>query len=145
MDKETLFGYLDLSGGQDSWFDLWHTHADWDGDGNKDWQTRKKFIDELVNFYNDLKVKMKNYPRDFQLYIWILEGDSSQDAVYLHSKNPNQDNFPIKIETVDNFVVNDKFLKSYIDGLGLKVIADTYDNELQYYLFDSNVGTPLTK
>jgi len=144
MDKEKLFKHLDLSGGEKSWFDLWHTHADWKGDGNNDWLTREKFIGELVDFYMDLKSKMKDFPRDYQLFILIIEEDSSQDSVYIHSKNPNDDNFPLKITKAENFVVKDRKLKNYIDSLAFTVIPFIYDNEQQYYLYDNKAGIPLT-
>ncbi len=31
---------LDFSGGQNSWFDFWHTHVDWKGKGNDNWKSR---------------------------------------------------------------------------------------------------------
>ena len=145
MDKEMIFEHLDLSGGKDSWFDMWHTHADWDGSGNKDWKLRKQFIDELVDFYHDLKLKMKDFPLDFQLFIWILEEDSSQDAVYINSQNPKNNNFPVKIPKIDNYIIKDKILNAYIQSLGLKVVTDVYDNKLQYYLYDIKAGVPLTE
>lgn len=143
MNNKTLINNLDFSSGSDSWFDFWHTHADWGGDGNKDWEIRKKAIDELVDIYNNLKVKIKNYPKEFQLFIMILENDSSQDSIFIHSNNPNQDNFPLKIEKTINFPIKDKNLKEYIDNLGLNVTPFIFNNELQYYLFDDNVGIPL--
>jgi hypothetical protein len=69
LNNKTLINNLDFSGGSDSWFDFWHTHADWAGQGNKDWEIRKKAIDELVDIYNNLKVKIKNYPKEFQLFV----------------------------------------------------------------------------
>lgn len=44
MDKEKLFKHLDLSDGQKSWFDIWHTHADWDGHGNTDWYVKNPLL-----------------------------------------------------------------------------------------------------
>ena len=89
-------------------------------------------------------MKMKDFPLDYQLFIWILEGDSSQDAVYLNSKNPNNDNFPFKITKIDNYVVKDKLLNEYINSLGFKVIPNVFNNKLQYYLFDNKIGVSLT-
>ncbi|MBR9859588.1 hypothetical protein GYB22_02330 [bacterium] len=145
MDTEEIIENLDLTGGPDSWFDMWHTHVDWHGDGNKDWQTRKKYLDGLVDLFKELKIRLTNYPKPFQLWIWILESDSSQDAVYVHSPNPNAHNFPITMDPVNRPEPKYKQLKDYIDGLGLEIIIDNFENELQFYLFDKQTGVPLTK
>src|SRR5258708_27262684 len=96
---------LDFSGGPKSWFDLWHTHVDWGGEGNKDWKKREKFLTELLGLYEQYKVSLSKYPRDYQLWVKIDDKDSGQDAVYIHTKNPNTDNFPIK-------VLGDKIIKT---------------------------------
>ena len=129
---------------EESWFDMWHTHVDWDGEGNKNWEKRKEYIDRLVSLYNDLKNRLTNYPKQFQLWIWILESDSSQDAVYVHTPNPN-DNFPITLKKERGQETKDKRLHDYIAKLGFDIIEDSFENEKQYYLFDRTIGTPLTK
>ena len=67
---------LTFSGGPESWFDLWHTHVDWDGKGNRDWATRKKYLKLLRGTFDKLKLELKRYPHDFQLRIVIDENDS---------------------------------------------------------------------
>ena len=79
----------------------WHTHVDWDGKGNHDWKTRKKYLKQLLDQFDQLKLKLRTYPHDFQLWIMIDENESGDDCVYIHTKNPNADNFPIKV-TADN-------------------------------------------
>jgi hypothetical protein len=133
-----------LDFGEESWFDMWHTHVDWDGEGNKNWEKRKEYIDRLVNLYNDLKERLTNYPKQFQIWIWILESDSSQDAVYVHTPNPN-DNFPLTLKKQRRQEIKNKKLHDYITKLGFDIIEDVFENEKQYYLFDRTIGTPLTK
>ncbi|MBI5540799.1 MAG: hypothetical protein HY951_12115 [Bacteroidia bacterium] len=145
MKTEINLKQLDFSGGPNSWFDLWHTHVDWDNNFNKNWSTKKIFIDKLLEIYELLKVKLKKYPHDYQVFISIIENDLSQNAVYIHSKNPNLDNFPINIVSADKFKIKDKELNKYISGLGLEIVPYIFDNELQYYLFDRKYGIPLTK
>lgn len=142
-NKEEILKHLDFSGGSNSWFDGWHTHVDWEGEGNQDWESRKKFIDELVDFYYELQAKLRDYPNPYQLYIWILESDSAEDAIYIHTPNPNEDNFPISIVNVAGVEAKNKELKDYISRLGFDLIQDNNGGELQYYLFDKKVGVPL--
>jgi hypothetical protein len=136
---------LDFTGGEDSWFDMWHTHVDWEGEGNKDWETRKEYVDRLVSLYNELKDRLTGYPKQYQLWIWVLENDSSQDSVYIHTPNPNSDNFPITLSKRQGLITKDKRLKNYLDKLGFDIIEDVFENEKQYYLYNKTTGTPLTK
>jgi hypothetical protein len=85
---------LDFSGGPKSRFDLWHTHADWGGKGNRDWSTRKIHLEQILEIFEQLKGHLKFYPHEFQLWIMIDENSSGDDSVYIHTKNPNADNFP---------------------------------------------------
>lgn len=136
---------LDFSGGPKSWFDLWHTHVDWDGEGNGDWEKRKQFINELLNLYEEYKIKLKEYPLDFQLWITIDDSDSGQDAVYIHSKNPNSDNFPINVPGNSKIRTQNKELKVFLKNSSLEIIK--YEPEDGsgdiYYLYDKKIGIKL--
>jgi hypothetical protein len=140
MNKELN---LDFSGGPKSWFDLWHTHSDWDGKGNSDWKTREKYLGQLLNTFDQLKLKLQVYPHDFQLWIMIDESDSGQDCVYIHTKNPNADNFPIKVTTDNKNAIKDKDLKGFVDSLDFeRVRVQTREGDI-YYLFDKSTGISL--
>jgi len=140
MNKELN---LDFSGGHKSWFDLWHTHVDRDRKGNKDWKTRKGYLKQLLETFDQLKLKLRTYPHDFQLWIMIDENESGDDCVYIHTKNPNADNFPINV-TVDNKnAIKDKDLKEFLDSLDFeRVRIKTNDGDI-YYLFDKGTGISL--
>ena len=134
---------LDFSGGPKSWFDLWHTHVDWDGRGNKDWETRKVYLEQIFGTFDQLKQKLRTYPHDFQLWIMIDENDSGQDRVYIYTKNPNADNFPIKVAADNKNGIKDKNLKHFVDSLDLeRVRVKTSDGDI-YYLFDKEAGISL--
>lgn len=134
---------LDFSGGPKSWFDLWHTHVDWDGNGNKDWRTRKKYLKKLLETFHQLKLELKTYPHDFQLWIMIDENESGDDSVYIHTKNPNADNFPIKARADNKNTIKDKDLKEFVDSLDFeRVRLETSDGYI-YYLFDKDIGISL--
>jgi hypothetical protein len=140
MDKELN---LDLSGGPKSWFDLWHTHADWDGKGNNDWGARKNALNQLFETFNSLKLRLRKYPHAFQLWIMIDEGDSGNDSVYVHTKNPNAENFPVKIEIDRKITIKDKDLKQFVDSLDFeKIRVQTSDGDI-YYLFGKHIGISL--
>jgi hypothetical protein len=140
MNKELN---LDFSGGPKSWFDLWHTHVDWDGKGNKDWTTRQKYLEEVLNTFNQLKLKLKTYPHDFQLWIMIDENESGDDCVYIHTKNPNADNFPIKVKADNKNTIKNKDLKEFVDSLDFEKVRVGASDGYVYYLFEKGTGITL--
>jgi len=142
--KETI-DKLDFSGGKKSYFDFWHLHVDFAGDGNKDWETRKKFLDEQLKAFAYLKTKLDVYPHQFQIWICIDEEDSSQDGVYIHSPNPNSEYFPHTVEDNKNMKIKSNSLRDYITNSGLSVIRSTNLDTNYYFLFDETFGVSLTK
>lgn len=134
---------LDFSGGPKSWFDLWHMHVDWDGKGNKDWGTRKEYLRQLLETFDQLKLKLKAYTHDFQLWIMIDENESGDDAVYIHTKNPNADNFPVKVKADNRNTIEDKDLKEFVDSLDFERVRVETSEGYIYYLFDKDTGISL--
>ena len=123
--------------------DLWHTHVDWDRKGNKDWGTREKYLGQLLRTFDELKLKLRDYPKDFQLWIMIDENDGGEDCVYIHTKNPNADNFPIKVTADNKNTIKNKKLKDFVDSLDFeRVRIETSDGPI-YYLFDKDIGISL--
>lgn len=140
MNKELN---LDFSGGPKSWFDLWHTHADWDRKGNKDWNTRKKYLEQLLETFDQLKLKLQTYPNDFQLWVMIDENNSGDDCVYIHTKNPNSDNFPITVKSNKENKIKNKELKEFVNSLTFEhVRVETSEGDI-YYLFEKATGISL--
>jgi hypothetical protein len=98
----------------------------------------------LIELFTQLKSELKQYSKDYQLWILIDEQDSGEDAVYIHSENPNENNFPLLVENVRPDIENEK-LKAFIDSLNLTVVqVNTLEGKL-FYLFDEKAGIPLTK
>lgn len=134
---------LDFSGGKNSWFDLWHTHTDLDGTGNKSPELRKVYLDKLFTTFMELKSKLRSYPHKFQIWITINEEDSSEDGIYIHTKNPNGDNFPIKVTPSSDYPPENTALADLIKQTGLNLITARYESTIYFYLYDVTFGEPL--
>lgn len=145
MTNKEIIDKLDFSGGQNSFFDFWHLHVDFDGDGNKDWETRKRFLDEQLELFDYIKTKLIDYPHPFQLWIGIDEDDSSQDGIYIHTPNPNSDYFPHYVDNDHKVDYKVKELKDYLDKSKLTVMKSTNFDSIYYFLFDEKFGVTLKK
>lgn len=89
------FGKLDTN----EWFDLWHTHPDWDGKGNTRPENRQR-CDELT--YEMLKLAesiTQHRGSEVQCFALVKE-DAMDNSIYIHSENPNGSEFPFQYEGV---------------------------------------------
>ena len=80
------------------WYDFMHWHVDWDGIGNLRWRERREHLRALFTMFGRLLVETAEWATPHQVWLQIDAYDGSQDAVYLHTPNPNADNFPHQFE-----------------------------------------------
>jgi hypothetical protein len=84
---------------RDGWWDLWHMHFDWDGQGNKGRWARREHLRATWRAFVRLQQQARSECRiDYQVFLNISEADSASDAVYFHTQNPNADNFPVSFD-----------------------------------------------
>ena len=81
------------------WFDLWHTHPDWDGKGNTKPENRIR-SDELTYKMLLLAEEITNHRGENIQCFAILTTDSMYNSIYIHSENPNSSEFPFKYDGV---------------------------------------------
>ena len=75
------------------WFDYWHTHPDWDGKGNKCPENRRSTFELGYDLLKDAEELCKQRVKPIQCWA-IFCKDTSDNAIYLHSENPNKSPFP---------------------------------------------------
>jgi hypothetical protein len=76
------------------WYDYMHWHADWPGMGNLAWRERREHLNALFTMFRRILAETASWTTPHQVWLHIDPTDSSQDAVYLHTANPNSENFP---------------------------------------------------
>ncbi len=116
-----------------SWFDFWHTHPDWKGKGNKDceaWAWVTNITYELLGYTEQLA-----FGEGDRLQVWatICE-DSGNNAIYLHSDNPNNTPFPYDFAGVEWGLVLKPEGKLNIDYLQHEVGKKKYGDETVYFI-----------
>jgi hypothetical protein len=83
------------------WYDYMHWHVDWPGMGNLRWSERREHLSALFAMFRRLLAETEHWSTPHQVWLQIDPADSAQDAIYLHTANPNADNFPNRFEGVD--------------------------------------------
>lgn len=74
-------------------FDLWHTHIDWRGRGNRSLPDRMRVAELTYRLLLDLNAFARSRPFPVQCWATLCE-DTGSNAVFLHSANPNGAPFP---------------------------------------------------
>jgi hypothetical protein len=74
------------------WFELWHAHPN-DGDATERWAN-------LLDSWARADETARSTGLPWQSWLLIDLAELRDDAVYLHTPNPNRDNFPYPFEVV---------------------------------------------
>ncbi|MFD0048501.1 hypothetical protein ACFVHQ_04020 [Actinomycetes bacterium NPDC127524] len=113
--KSTAVDQYDLYFGYDGWFNVWHTHLDFSGVGNYSLKIRREHINAHIALYQNLLEKLNTLAKPYQSWIQLVEEDPGSDAVYIHTPNPYQNNFPIKIDILNWDCAAPKYIRDLID------------------------------
>lgn len=130
---------LSLSVGDEDWYDLWHYHPDWYGYGNRSWAMRARHLEAVA--YAQCARQLSRFSQPYQLWIYLDAHDASQDAVYVHSPNPNRSNFPLVFDGAEWGV--SEVAQFFADLLpGYRLMAARLPGG--YLVCSPDVGLPLT-
>jgi hypothetical protein len=93
------------------WFDLWHTHPDWERKGNKRLENRRSAIELGYKLLQAAEALCVKRAEPIECWVSVCQ-DTGDNGVYLHTKNPNGTPFPSMVEGIewnptDNQVLND--------------------------------------
>jgi hypothetical protein len=123
----------------DSSFDYDHIHLDWDGIGDLGAQIRLQTIKAHLRVFKKYVDALSVIDKPYQLFMTCFIDDSGQDAVYIHSENPDS-SFPIVFDDAEwNIPVFESFLNSICPELNF--ISGRNDDCI--IVFAENIGEPL--
>jgi hypothetical protein len=74
------------------WFDLWHAHPNIDATDQR-WSN-------LLSVWMEVDAAGRKCGRPWQSWILVDLDNPLEDSVYLHTPNPNRDNFPYPFDEV---------------------------------------------
>ncbi|WP_449403605.1 hypothetical protein [Exiguobacterium artemiae] len=125
---------LDFS--SDSWFDFWHIHLDFHGRGNGHLKIRKAHVRALFQLMDELDAALKEWAQPYQLWIELSRLDAGLDAVFIHTNNPNDNNFPFTNPTLTEPMGRLPYYLQTIDGLeqyqirlSKRITYDAFDDD----------------
>lgn len=89
---------LELRSG--SWFELMHWHPDIHGIGNTNANARSVCLSVSRQYFEKVLAELSAWGRPSQCWFIADENDSGEDAIYVHTPNPNRENFPYRFDEV---------------------------------------------
>ena len=106
---------FELSSDPSAWYDLWHTHVDWDGVGDADVSARQRFIATLFALFERAVDQTSQWDRPSNVWVLFHPNSSADDALYVHTQNPNSTPFPYEFKGVSWGVEPHPLLRPFIE------------------------------
>lgn len=114
---------LDFEG----WFDFWHTHLDWKGKGNRFRENRAAEIRLGYKLFEAAHALSTSASKQIQVWLTVCP-NSLDDAVYLHSENPNGTPFPYEFDGVQWGSVEQSVINEVVDKAIYRIGKIQYDS-----------------
>ncbi len=119
---------------ENSWYDLWHTHLDFEGEGNESPEKRNSFIEALFVLFASVTEQAKNWHLPSNIWVLIDPNDSGDDSLYIHTPNPNKNKssqFPYAFEDVQWGINPPSIISNYIKEI-YEVGSSDYNGTLYW-------------
>jgi len=119
---------------EESWYDFYHRHLDFYGRGNDSEKVRIEHIKAHIALYKSMLYQLNNFRKPYQCWVSIDLEDAGYDAVFIHSPNPNSENFPFQYDNIDWKNKIPEKLKRLIDTNEFKFGHYKSDNHENYII-----------
>lgn len=97
------------------WYDMWHIHIDFHGYSNYSIKHHRKHIVFLIRLFQKILESSRQFPHPYQTWVYINKEDGSQDAIYFHTQNPHNTQFPMKFPEICWEIKTPELLKDLIN------------------------------
>ncbi len=140
--------WIDFENQENNWFDFFHQHINNRDSNNKSWKSRKQHLDALFCLADKYEKQLIKLNRQFQFWISINDSDSKDDAIYIHTENPNNSEFPIKVKSIPDLKSKNENLEKYLNEKNYRISRfKTFDENgkesINYYIQKENLGLPI--
>ena len=98
------------------WCDLYHQHFDMPGKGNEGRVHRTRHLNALLTALCRARIELAQLEQPHQLFAYVDLKNSGNDALYVHTPNPNGTPFPSPIEAVSTPAAAPPLLAARIDS-----------------------------
>jgi hypothetical protein len=116
------------------WCDLHHQHFDWDGKGNEGRLQRVRHLNAHLRALRRARLELQAQDKPFQLFAYIDLAASENDAVYIHTPNPNGTAFPADLGCGEQEAKPPPLLACRVDRRLFRILKSTAQGSHVFYL-----------
>jgi hypothetical protein len=136
LDQAESF-QLDVSAA--AWYDLWHTHLDWKGEGNASDSARALYLQALFSIFEKAISQTRNWETPSNIWVLFVPEHSEEDSLYVHTPNPNRgSSFPYGFEGVSWGVEAPPAIRPFLNA-AYEVGVSHYDGTM-YWVREQNAA-----
>ncbi|MGG4141490.1 hypothetical protein ABEW34_00015 [Paenibacillus algorifonticola] len=126
----------------ESWYNHWHMHLDWKGLTDESIGHRKSHFKYYLNILDRIEEQSSGSRIDFQTWISINPEFGSDDAIYIHTKNPYSE-FPVQLLEIEWDIEVPELLKELINSNEYVIGRAKHETSYSYYIYKIGIGIPL--
>ena len=116
------------------WCDFWHTHFDWEGFGNLSWTHRRRHLTALLRALSRARAELSSTNAEYQLFAMVFPDSSADDAIFVHTSNPNGTTFPCVFNGATSIDKLPPLLAGYINLNPYSVMKQNNNNQVSYII-----------
>ena len=116
------------------WCDFHHQHFDWEGTGNEGRLQRILHLNAHLRALRRARLELQAQEKPFQLFAYIDLAASENDAVYIHTPNPNGTSFPAELSCLDEEAQPPPILACRVNRSLFKIFKSSAPGSHVYYL-----------
>jgi hypothetical protein len=116
------------------WCDLHHQHFDWAGKGNEGRIQRVRHLNAHLRALRRARLELQAQAKPFQLFAYIDLAASENDAVYIHTPNPNKTPFPAELSCLDEEAQPPPILACRVNKSLFRILKSSAPGSHVYYL-----------
>lgn len=142
---ERVFRDFKFELSEDSWYNLWHIHLDWDGITNVSDKHRRTHIQYYLKIMEKIEILTKEILIDFQTWIYLDKNEGYCDAIYFNTNNPHRD-FPFRIDNIELITEIPKILDGLLDlsEYNIRKVKNKDEKVYAYTIQKKGLGLGLT-
>lgn len=116
------------------WCNRYHTHFDLDGKGKDGRVHRIRHLNAHLRALRRARLELQSSELPYQLFAYIDLNASENDAVYVHTPNPDGTDFPIDLNCMPEEVTPPPLLSCRIDRRLFRVLRSTNPDPQIFYV-----------
>lgn len=113
-------------------YDLWHTHFDWEGFSEIDALHRRRHLVAGFKMLKRVSTQLKQWGQPHQVFLNLSADRSSNDALYVHTRNASGSPFPHELARAKQIKTPPAWLRGLAPVGHYEIYCEEFDGRRWY-------------